>query len=107
MECGKGSKNGFVNFKARPLSKLKASFQQEEEGKEDWNSTSLFGTKSTSVTIPSHLLAKVHESSASLKTKETKVKSSNEISTAADRARAELEEIKKKREALLAKFAKK
>ena len=101
-----GRGNGFVNFKAKPLSKLKASFrQQEEDEKDDWNGS--FGTKSTSVTIPTHLLAKVQKSSASIKIKEKKIKSSKEISSAADRARTELEEIKKKRDALLAKFAKK
>ena len=112
--------SGFVNFKANPPSKLKA-LREEEDDDEGYGrggsyrgSLSFAINKSTAVTIPTHLLAQVQQAKSSTGSSTTnatsipeKNKTSQEISAAADLARAELEEIKKKREALRAKFAKK
>jgi len=129
MECCTGTgtstwtqsaSSGFVNFKAKPPSKLKA-LREEEDDEEGYNHggryrgpSSFAASKSTSVTIPTHLLAQVQQAKSSTCSSTTtatripeKNKTSQEISAAADLARAELEEIKKKRDALRAKFAKK
>jgi len=101
LECrasSSGRNKGFVNFRA------KSKLQNMNSGKE---SREHVAVKSTSVSIPSHMMQLIQtKASKSVPSAIASQKSSKEISMDADRVRAELEEIRKKREKLLAKFRK-
>mmetsp|Transcript_18011 Transcript_18011/g.27326 ORF Transcript_18011/g.27326 Transcript_18011/m.27326 type:complete len:587 (-) Transcript_18011:491-2251(-) len=88
LECsGTGSKSGFVKFRAK------------DAGGEE--------TKSTSINIPSHLAAKIEQKKAKAVTKKSvEEKSSKDIKSQANKVQDELELIRQKREALLAKIKK-
>ena len=100
-----GTKNGgFVHFKAKPRQRVRDLHVDDDDRKDTSESK-----KSTFVSVPSHLMQQIQAkaSQSSSTTPVVKAKNSKDLSLDADRVRAELEEIRKRKEKLLAKFRKK
>jgi len=94
MECQQGKKGGFVNFKSK-------TFEEQSQEEAD-------GKKHRAINIPEHLRKGAPDPLAghkkASKSKAPELKSSSSYASEAEKLKAELEELKKQREAALAKM---